>query len=85
MTPDVPDPHVRSPPKLGLVDTVDPVECMRNILKAACDMDLETVANTLASHDEEFFKNNINYTDSTGRVSYRCGGIFYNFFLFTKQ
>ncbi|XP_050542195.1 uncharacterized protein LOC126906018 isoform X2 [Daktulosphaira vitifoliae] len=68
MTPDVPDPRVRSPPKFGLVDTDDPAECIRNILKAARDMNLETVANTLASHDEEFFKNNINDTDSTGRT-----------------
>jgi len=68
MTPEIPDPRVRTPPELSRVNTDDPAECVKQMLKAARDMELESVINILTSHDEEFFRNNINDTDSTGRV-----------------
>lgn len=69
MTPEIPNSRVRTPQELTRVNTDDPAECVKQMLKAARDMDLETVVNILTRHDEEFFKNNINETDSTGRVS----------------
>ncbi|VVC32591.1 Ankyrin repeat-containing domain,Ankyrin repeat [Cinara cedri] len=68
MTPEIPDPRVRTPPELARVNTDEPIECVRQMLKAARDMELETVVNILTSHDEDFFRNNINDTDSTGRT-----------------
>ncbi|CAH1709900.1 uncharacterized protein LOC114124297 [Aphis gossypii] len=68
MTPEIPDPRVRTPPELSRINTDDPAECVQQMLKAARDMELETVINILTSHDEEFFRNNINDTDSTGRT-----------------
>lgn len=69
MTPEIPDSRVRTPPELARVNTNDPAECVMQMLKAARDMDLETIVNFLTSHDEEFFRNHINDTDFTGRVS----------------
>lgn len=69
MTPEIPDPRVRTPPELVRVNTDDPIECVKQMLTAARDMELELVVKILTSHDEEFFKNNINEVDSTGRVS----------------
>lgn len=69
MTPEVPDPRVRTPPELSRANTDDPAECVKQMLKAARDMELDSVVDILTSHDEEFFRNNINDTDSTGRVS----------------
>lgn len=71
MTPEIPDPRVRTPPELARVNTDDPIECVKKMLTAARDMELESVVNILTSHDEDFFRNNINDTDSTGRVSAR--------------
>lgn len=81
MTPEIPDPRVRTPPELARVNTDDPAECVKKMLKAARDMELETVVNILTSHDEEFFRNNINDTDSSGRVSRRS----LNYVLFSWQ
>jgi len=69
MTPEVPDIRVRTPLELFRVNTDDPAECVKEMLKAARDMELDSVVNILTSHDQEFFRNNINDTDSTGRVS----------------
>lgn len=69
MTPEIPDPRVRAPSELTYVNTDDPAECVKQMLKAARNMELDTVVNVLTSHDEEFFRNNINDTDTTGRVS----------------
>lgn len=69
MTPEIPDPRVRTPPELARVNTDEPAECIRQMLKASREMELESVVNILTSHEEEFFRNNINDTDSTGRVS----------------
>lgn len=69
MTPEIPRCRVRTPPELSRVNTDDPAECVKQMLKAARDMELDAVVNILTSHDEEFFRNNINDTDSTGRVS----------------
>ncbi|XP_003244976.1 uncharacterized protein LOC100571906 isoform X2 [Acyrthosiphon pisum] len=68
MTPEIPEPRVRTPPELSRVNTDDPAECVKQMLKAARNMELESVVNILTSHDEEFFRNNINDTDSTGRT-----------------
>lgn len=70
MSPEIPDPRVRTPPELVRINTDDPAECIMQMLKAARDMELDTVVNILTSHDEEFFRMNINDTDSTGRVSF---------------
>lgn len=69
MTPEIPDPRIRTPPELSRVNTDDPAECVKQMLKSARDMELDSVVNILTSHNEEFFKDNINDTDSTGRVS----------------
>lgn len=69
MTPEIPDPRVRTPLELTRVNTDNPAECVKQMLKAAKNMELDTVVSVLTSHDEEFFRNNINDTDSTGRVS----------------
>lgn len=71
MTPEIPDPRARTPPELSRVDAGDPIECVKKMLTAARDMELESVVNILTSHDEDFFRNNINDTDQTGRVSAR--------------
>lgn len=75
MTPEIPDPRVRTPPELARVNTDEPAECIRQMLKASREMELESVVNILTSHEEEFFRNYINDTDSTGRVSL-IGSIF---------
>lgn len=69
MTPEIPDPRVPMPSELTRVNSYDPAECVKHMLKAARNMELDSVVNILTSHDEEFFRNNINDTDSTGRVS----------------
>lgn len=69
MTPEIPDPRVRTPPELVCLNTDDATACVKKMLIAAKDMELESVVNILTSHNEEFFRNNINDTDSTGRVS----------------
>lgn len=69
MTPAIPRCRVRFSPELSRVNTDDPAECVKQMLRAARDMELDAVVNILTSHDEEFFRNNINDTDSTGRVS----------------
>jgi len=61
---------VQTPLELTRVNTDDPAECVKQMLKAAKDMELESVVNILTSHGQEFFRNNINETDSTGRVSF---------------
>ncbi|XP_025417093.1 uncharacterized protein LOC112688213 isoform X3 [Sipha flava] len=68
MSPEIPDPRVRTPPELVRINIDDPAECIMQMLKAARDMELDTVVNILTSHDEEFFRMNINDTDSTGRT-----------------
>jgi len=70
MTPEVPVLRVQMPLELIRVNTDDPAECVKQMLKAARNMELESVINILTSHDHEFFRNNINETDSTGRVSF---------------
>lgn len=79
MTPEVPDHRVRTPHELTRVDTDDPSECVKQMLKAARDMELESVFNILTSHDQNFFRNNINETDSTGRVSVKIIVMFFNY------
>lgn len=67
--PKIPNPRVWSPPELSRTNTDDPAECVKKMINYAKDMELESVFDILTSRDEEFFKNNINDTDSTGRVS----------------